>query len=92
MKFKFRQGYQRELTYKRDDNSFSAFGKSDKAGSTWLSAFVFRSFKQAEGLIYVDATILENIGKFLKLQQNEQGEFVEHGEVHHKAMQVCAQT
>lgn len=28
-------GYQKELTYKRDDGSFSAFGKSDAAGSTW---------------------------------------------------------
>lgn len=28
-------GYQQELTYKRDDGSFSAFGKSDASGSTW---------------------------------------------------------
>lgn len=28
-------GYQRELTYKHDDGSYSAFGKSDKSGSTW---------------------------------------------------------
>ena len=28
-------GYQKELTYKRDDGSFSAFGKSDASGSTW---------------------------------------------------------
>uniref|UniRef100_A0A915JB84 Uncharacterized protein n=1 Tax=Romanomermis culicivorax TaxID=13658 RepID=A0A915JB84_ROMCU len=33
-------GAQRELTYQRDDASYSAFGKSDKAGSTWLTAFV----------------------------------------------------
>ncbi|CAB0016198.1 unnamed protein product, partial [Nesidiocoris tenuis] len=28
-------GYQRELTYKHKDDSFSAFGESDKSGSTW---------------------------------------------------------
>lgn len=28
-------GYQKELTYKRDDGSFSAFGKADASGSTW---------------------------------------------------------
>lgn len=28
-------GYQQELTYRRDDGSFSAFGNSDKNGSTW---------------------------------------------------------
>lgn len=27
------QGYQRELTYLRSDNSFSAFGQSDSHGS-----------------------------------------------------------
>jgi len=28
-------GYQRELTYQRDDGSFSAFGNRDSAGSMW---------------------------------------------------------
>ena len=28
-------GYQRELTYKHDDGSYSAFGKSDESGHTW---------------------------------------------------------
>lgn len=34
MKF-LETGYQQELTYRRDDGSFSAFGKSDPNGSTW---------------------------------------------------------
>lgn len=29
-------GYQREITYSHDDGSYSAFGKSDKSGTTWL--------------------------------------------------------
>lgn len=28
-------GYERQLTYQRDDGSFSAFGSSDTSGSTW---------------------------------------------------------
>lgn len=28
-------GYQRELTYKHDDGSYSAFGKRDESGNTW---------------------------------------------------------
>lgn len=28
-------GYQRELTYKHDDGSYSAFGKNDESGNTW---------------------------------------------------------
>lgn len=29
-------GYQRELNYKHDDGSYSAFGKSDDSGNTWF--------------------------------------------------------
>ena len=32
------EGYQRQLTYQRSDGSFSAFGESDKSGSTWFEA------------------------------------------------------
>ena len=31
----FFSGYQRELTYQHKDGSFSAFGESDKSGTTW---------------------------------------------------------
>ncbi|CAD5206260.1 unnamed protein product [Bursaphelenchus okinawaensis] len=81
-------GYQRELTYKRDDNSFSAFGQSDNHGSTWLTAFVVRSFKQAQPYVYIQSEILQQAIAFLTSQQNqENGAFAERGEVHHKDMQ-----
>ncbi|CAI4223765.1 unnamed protein product [Auanema sp. JU1783] len=80
-------GYQRELTYRRSDNSFSAFGESDKAGSTWLTAFVVRSFAQAKDFIFIDSEILSKSIAFLNAQQMETGAFAEHGEVHHKDMQ-----
>uniref|UniRef100_A0A7I4XSE1 TEP1-F n=1 Tax=Haemonchus contortus TaxID=6289 RepID=A0A7I4XSE1_HAECO len=62
-------GYQRELTYRRYDNSFSAFGESDKFGSTWLTAFVVRSFAQARAYIFVDPTVLTKSIAFLNGQQ-----------------------
>uniref|UniRef100_A0AAF5RX59 TEP1-F n=1 Tax=Wuchereria bancrofti TaxID=6293 RepID=A0AAF5RX59_WUCBA len=81
-------GYQRELTYRRDDHSFSAFGQSDKHGSTWLTAFVVRSFKQAQQFIFIDEHILQESIAFLNAQQQqENGAFAERGEVHHKAIQ-----
>ncbi|TKR94808.1 hypothetical protein L596_009045 [Steinernema carpocapsae] len=81
-------GYQRELTYKRDDNSFSAFGQSDSHGSTWLTAFVVRSFKQAQKFIFVDDSVLQKSINFLiSQQQQENGAFAERGEIHHKDMQ-----
>ena len=34
-------GYQRELTYKRDDGSYSAFGKRDSEGNMWYALYHF---------------------------------------------------
>uniref|UniRef100_A0A0N4Z9Y7 A2M_recep domain-containing protein n=1 Tax=Parastrongyloides trichosuri TaxID=131310 RepID=A0A0N4Z9Y7_PARTI len=85
-------GYQGELTYMRDDHSFSAFGKSDKHGSTWLTAFVLKSFKQAQEYIYVDSVILTHSINFINAQQLiDSGAFSEKGEIHHKDMQGGAQ-
>ncbi|VDN08427.1 unnamed protein product [Thelazia callipaeda] len=81
-------GYQRELTYRRSDHSFSAFGESDKHGSTWLTAFVVRSFKQAQKFIFVDDSVIKSSIAFLNSQQQqENGAFAERGEIHHKGMQ-----
>ncbi|CAG2173594.1 unnamed protein product, partial [Oppiella nova] len=49
-------GYQRELTYKRRDGSFSAFGDGDSSGSTWLTAFVVKAFIQAKGLAVISTS------------------------------------
>ncbi|XP_065072649.1 thioester-containing protein 1 allele S3-like isoform X6 [Ochlerotatus camptorhynchus] len=80
-------GYQRELTYKHDDGSFSAFGKSDPKGSTWLTAFVARSFKQAAEHISVDEKIIDKSLEWLSDQQSPNGSFPEVGKVSHTDMQ-----
>ena len=50
-------GYQNELNYMHEDGSFSAFGKSDKNGSAWLTAFVIKSFSQAKQFSFSFFTI-----------------------------------
>lgn len=50
-------GFQRELTYRHIDGSFSAFGHSDASGSTWLTAFVVRSLRQATAYIDIEESI-----------------------------------
>ncbi|KAJ6646228.1 CD109 antigen, partial [Pseudolycoriella hygida] len=80
-------GYQRELTYKHPDGSFSAFGQSDKSGSTWLTAFVVRSFLQAKNHIMVEDSVVSNALDWLKAKQAPNGSFPEVGKVIHKDMQ-----
>jgi len=79
-------GYQRELTYRRSDGSFSAFGQSDAEGSLWLTAFVLKSFAQAEDLIYIDSSVLSEATDWITSHQNKDGSFDPVGFVHHQEM------
>lgn len=74
-------GYQRELTYHRQDGSFSAFGERDKNGSTWLTAFVVKTFKEAEKYISVDSAVIAKSVSYLILHQSPDGRFVERGKL-----------
>ncbi len=75
-------GYQRQLTYRRGDGSFSAFGDSDAEGSLWLTAFVLKTFTQADGLIYIDPNVLENAADWIVRHQNSDGSFDPVGFLH----------
>ncbi|BFZ24492.1 hypothetical protein BsWGS_27530 [Bradybaena similaris] len=80
-------GYQRELTYKHKDGSFSAFGDSDSSGSMWLTAFVTRVFHQAKSHIYIDDNIIITALQWMIGKQNSDGSFPEPGVIIHKNMQ-----
>ena len=79
-------GYQRELTYRRSDGSFSAFGESDQEGSLWLTAFVLKCFSEAKGLIYIDDAVLDEARSWILSHQNADGSFDPVGFVHHAEM------
>ena len=79
-------GYQRELTYRRADGSFSAFGDSDDSGSLWLTAFVLKTFAQADGLIYMDDTVLRDAAYWIAQRQRSDGSFEPVGFLHHQEL------
>jgi len=79
-------GYQRELTYRRGDGSFSAFGNSDKEGSLWLTAFVLKTFAQAKDVIFVDDAVLASSKAWIGKQQKADGSFEPVGFVHHQEL------
>uniref|UniRef100_A0A1I8GS78 A2M domain-containing protein n=1 Tax=Macrostomum lignano TaxID=282301 RepID=A0A1I8GS78_9PLAT len=81
-------GYQRELTYRRTDGSYSAFGNNDPAGSTWLTAFVLSIYAQAAAFIPMDPQALAGPSlDFLLSKQQPDGSFAEAGRVIHADMQ-----
>ncbi|XP_017857348.1 PREDICTED: CD109 antigen [Drosophila arizonae] len=92
------QGYQHMLHYRLDDGSYSSFGPSrwhkedpERKGSTWLTAYVLRSFGQIRHLIKVDENLLESGYEFLLSRQAENGSFTENGD-HFYAAQRSALT
>ncbi|NXP76358.1 A2ML1 protein, partial [Ramphastos sulfuratus] len=70
-----RKGYQRQLLYKHDDGSYSAFGKADNQSNTWLTAFVARSFGQASSHIYIDKNHVQSALLWLQKHQLPSGCF-----------------
>lgn len=85
-------GYQRELKYRHSDGSYSAFGeRGDKPGSTWLTAFVVKSFAEAKPYIFIDQADLDKSIAYLKQTQNPEdglfGCFFESGQVFSSYMQ-----
>lgn len=73
-------GYQNQLRYKREDGSFSVWGKSS-AGSTFLTAFVAKSLKIADKYIDVDREVVNKAFEWLAAQQSPDGRFAEVGRV-----------
>ncbi|XP_013402650.1 C3 and PZP-like alpha-2-macroglobulin domain-containing protein 8 [Lingula anatina] len=81
------QGYQRQLTYKRSDGSYSAFGDGDSSGSMWLTAFVLKSFAQSRSFIYVDPKEITDSKDWIVSKQQRDGSFPPIGRVMNKAVQ-----
>ena len=79
-------GYQRELTYRRHDGSFSAFGDSDQEGSLWLTAFVLKTFAEAKALMYIDQAVIDTAAAWIVAHQRGDGSFENVGFLHHQEL------
>lgn len=76
-------GYQRQLTYRHSDGSFSAFGpeSTKEGGGTWLTAFVLRCFADSytSKHIQIDSKDIEMSLKMLTTTQDDDGSFKQVG-------------
>uniref|UniRef100_A0A672UJV5 Ovostatin n=1 Tax=Strigops habroptila TaxID=2489341 RepID=A0A672UJV5_STRHB len=68
-------GYQKQLSYKHRDGSYSSFGTRDREGSVWLTAFVYKSFEQAKRYIYIDDNVQSQALIWLASKQKSDGCF-----------------
>ncbi|XP_068561676.1 alpha-2-macroglobulin isoform X2 [Cebidichthys violaceus] len=81
-----KSGYQRELSYKHDDGSYSAFGKSDESGNTWLTSFVMKSFGGARSYIFVNDAHITESRRWLSGLQRPDGCIRSVGKLFHNGM------
>ncbi|NXW49381.1 OVOS protein, partial [Nyctiprogne leucopyga] len=79
-------GYQKQLSYKHPDGSYSIFGTRDKEGNTWLTAFVYKSFAQASHFIYVDDHVQAQTLMWLASKQKPDGCFRSVGKLFNNAL------
>jgi len=91
-------GYNRQQKYRHKAGGYSIWGPSryssaskkdgdEKAGSTWLTAFVVKVFAQASNYIKIDDEKLEESVKWLLGSQQENGCFEKKGYVYSSSLQ-----
>ncbi|XP_075019380.1 ovostatin-like [Calonectris borealis] len=79
-------GYQKQLSYKHPDGSYSIFGTRDKEGNTWLTAFVYKTFAQASHFIYIDDNVQAQTLMWLASRQKPDGCFRSVGTLFNNAL------
>merc|ERR1712130_597993 len=78
-----RIGYNRQQNYHHPNGAYSIWGdKGDKDGSSWLTAFVVKSFSEASQYIEVSRSLVQGSVNWLLENQLENGCFAKRGYVH----------
>ncbi|XP_006875546.1 PREDICTED: ovostatin-like [Chrysochloris asiatica] len=80
------KGYQKQLSYKLSDGSYSTFGHEVQQGNTWLTAFVYKSFAQSKRYIYIDDKVQSQTLTWLVNNQKSDGCFLHFGNVFNNAL------
>ncbi|XP_041426101.1 ovostatin [Xenopus laevis] len=80
-------GYMRQLGYKRQDGTFSAFGQSDREGSSWLTALTFNTFEEIKSYTLVDPAVQNQaLLALAKMQDLKSGCFKATGNLFHNGL------
>nr|XP_019569050.1 PREDICTED: alpha-2-macroglobulin-like isoform X1 [Rhinolophus sinicus] len=81
-------GYQRQLTYRHYDGSYSTFGEKygRSAGNTWLTAFVLKTFAQARTYIFIAEVDITQALTWLSQNQKDNGCFRSSGSLLNNAI------
>ena len=79
-------GFQRQLTFRHDDGSFSVWGRDDPGGELWITAFALKTLAEAKKHIYVDQRVIDEAADWMVARQHSDGSFGVPGFVHHQQL------
>ncbi|XP_066468770.1 ovostatin-like [Tiliqua scincoides] len=74
-------GYQKQLSYRLSDGSFSTFGSRDSEGNIWLTAGVLRRFAEARPYIFIDVNVVNQGLIWIASKQESDGSFPSEGQI-----------
>uniref|UniRef100_A0A8I5URN3 CD109 n=1 Tax=Pongo abelii TaxID=9601 RepID=A0A8I5URN3_PONAB len=79
--FLLSNGYQRQLSFKNSDGSYSVFWQQNQKGSIWLSALTFKTLERMKKYVFIDENVQKQTLIWLSSQQKTSGCFKNDGQL-----------
>ncbi|KAM8776859.1 ovostatin homolog 2-like [Rhynchonycteris naso] len=78
-------GYQKQLSFKNSDGSYSVFWQKNQKGSLWLSAFTFKTLEGMKKYVFIDEQVQQQTLIWLSSKQENNGCFKSDGKLFNNA-------
>lgn len=78
-------GYQKQLSFKNYDGSYSVFRQRNQKGSMWLSALTFKTLERMKEYVYIDEQVQKETLIWLSSKQKINGCFESDGKIFNNA-------
>uniref|UniRef100_A0A8D1N8B6 Ovostatin homolog 2-like n=1 Tax=Sus scrofa TaxID=9823 RepID=A0A8D1N8B6_PIG len=81
-------GYQKQLSFKNPDGSYSVFWRLNQEGSIWLSALTFKTLEGMKKYVFIDEQVPKETLIWLSNKQKRNGCFQSDGKIFNNAWEV----
>ncbi|XP_048360247.1 ovostatin-like isoform X2 [Sphaerodactylus townsendi] len=79
-------GYQRQLSYRIHDGSFTTYGNQFEQGNLWVTVLTYKALALSKEWIYVDDNVLDRALILIASKQNPDGCFRQTGDIFNNAV------
>ncbi|XP_023563184.1 ovostatin homolog [Octodon degus] len=83
--FLLSNGYQKQLSFKNFDGSYSVFWQRDQEGNIWFSALTYKTFERMKEYVFIDKTVQEQTLIWFSSKQKANGCFESDDAISHNA-------